>query len=280
MGFAPGVREDYSYRTDDYPNVDLPVVILDNDFRDPDVARYLDRFDRYDPSVAILGDAYTSWEAERYQAIVDELEAQHPYKEYVVVPKCTTAFDRLDDTVTLGVPLGYSDETWREVGDLRDWRGRDVHLLGGNPHTQYAAIKELTQPTVTGDPPANVVGMDWNGPHKGALMGEYWTPDGWESADQLSIRESVRWSLAEIKRFWQDRDVWPATEPVDLYGPAVKEPDELIFMDCGGDPIPDREALEQAYVTEYEEYGALAFASEREKRFVEWREGLKPVSRR
>lgn len=45
--------------------------------------------------------------------------------------------------------------------------------------------------------------------------------------------------------------MWPETEPVELYGEAVKEPDRLIFMDQGGDPIPDREALENAYVDEY-----------------------------
>lgn len=277
MGFAPGVREDYSYLADEYPNVELPIVILDNDFRDPDLARYLDRFDRYDPPVAILGDAYTRWKADQYQTVTDKLQDRYPHKEYVVVPKCRTAFDALDADVTLGVPLGYSDETWKEFSDILDWRGRNVHLLGGNPHVQYSAIQELTQPTVTGDPPANIVGMDWNGPHKGALMGEYWTPQGWEPADHLSIRETVRNSLYEIKRFWQDKGVWPDTEPIDLYGPAVQEPDERIFMDQGGDPIPGREALEQAYVTEYEEYGTLAFESQTQQQFVEWREGLEPV---
>lgn len=33
--------------------------------------------------------------------------------------------------------------------------------------------------------------------------------------------------------------------------------DELIYMDWGGDPIPDREALETAYVEEYVEWGGV-----------------------
>lgn len=63
MGFAPGVREDYTYHVAAYLNVDLPVVILDNEFRNPDVDRYLVRFETHDPSVAILGDAYTPLQA-------------------------------------------------------------------------------------------------------------------------------------------------------------------------------------------------------------------------
>lgn len=39
-----GAREDYSYQVDDLSNVELPVNILNNDFRDPDLKRYLDRF--------------------------------------------------------------------------------------------------------------------------------------------------------------------------------------------------------------------------------------------
>jgi hypothetical protein len=77
-----------------------------------------------------------------------------------------------------------------------------------------------------------------------------------------------------MKRFWQDHGVWPDTEPVELYGPAVHEPNECIYMDRGGDPIPNREALESAYVEEYEACGAVAFASESQKKFIEYREGL------
>jgi hypothetical protein len=135
-------------------------------------------------------------------------------------------------------------------------------------------IDDLTQPRITGEPPADIVGLDWNGPHKGALVGEYWSRNGWQPADHLSIRETVRKSLEEIKEYWQERGVWPETEPVDLYGPAVKEPDELIYLDAGGDPIPDREALEAAYVGEYAERGSWAFQDESRKKFIEYREGV------
>lgn len=274
LGYAPGVREDYSYRNEAYPNVDLPVVILDNDFRDPDVDRYLDQFEQYDPSVAVLGDAYTPGEARALNDLAANLREEHPYKEFVVVPKCRAAFDILSDDVVLGYAMGYSDVLADNVSDRSDWRGRKVHLLGASPQKQYQVIEDLTQPTLEEEPPADIVGLDWNGVQKVASHGEYWTPDGWQSADHLSIRETVRTSLQEIKQYWQDRGVWPDTEPVDLYGPAVREPDECIYLDRDGDPIPDRESLEAAYVAEYEGYGAVAFASESQKKFIEYREGL------
>lgn len=274
LGFAPGIREDYTYQIDELPNVDLPVVILDNNFHDPDIDRYLDAFETYDPSVAILGDAYTPTDAKRMNRIATDLKDESPYKEFVVVPKCQKAFDILDDEIVLGYPMGYSDVQADDVSERSDWRGRRVHLLGASPPKQYAVIEELTQPTLVGGPPADIVGLDWNGPQKAAYLGEYWSRDGWQPADHLSIRETVQASFEEIKTYWQDRGVWPDTKPIDLYGPAVEEPDEQIFMDRGGAPIPDREALEAAYVAEYEEYGALAFASDTQKQFIEYREGL------
>lgn len=50
-------------------------------------------------------------------------------------------------------------------------------------------------------------------------------------------------SLDEIKALWEDCSVWPETKPINLYGPAAVEPDDPVYMDRGGDPILDREAL-------------------------------------
>jgi len=178
LGFAPGVREDYSYQIDAYPNVDLPVVVLDNDFTDPDIERYVDAFEQDDPSVAIVGDAYSSWAAEQLSELTEQLRDAYPQKRYVAVPKCRDAFDVLDDEVVLGYPIGYSDLQADDIADVDAWRGRPVHVLGGSPPTQYEAIMDLTQPTLSGEPPADIVGMDWNGFQKGAYLGEYWSDEG------------------------------------------------------------------------------------------------------
>lgn len=246
--------------------------MLDNDFHDPDIDRYLDAFDRYDPSVAVLGDAYTPDDAQRYQDVVDELEDSHPYKTYIVVPKSQPALHELDDNVTLGYPNGYSDVQAEDYTDPADWRGEDIHILGGSPPKTWDVIQELTQPTLTSDDPANIVGLDWNGPHKISYMGERWSRKGWKPADHMTIRETVQKSLDEIKKYWQERGVWPDTEPIELYGPPVQYPDRDILMDRGGDPITTRDKMESAYIGEYDDR-TVAFESESQKAFIEWREG-------
>lgn len=273
LGFAPGVREDYTYVAEAYPNVELPVVILDNKFRDPDVERYLAQFETHDPSVAIIGDAGTTAEAQALNEIGRTLRAAHPQKTYVIVPKCRAALDLLDDEIVLGYAMGYSDVQAADVADLHAWRGKKVHLLGGSPPQQYEIIEALTQPTLTDDPPADIVGMDWNGVQKVAYLGEFWSRNGWQPADHLSIRETVRTSLEEIKQFWQARGVWPETEPIDLYGPAVQEPVEPVYAVDGGD-ITTRRELERAIVGDYDDRGPLAYRDATTRAFYEWREGL------
>jgi len=135
-------------------------------------------------------------------------------------------------------------------------------------------MQKLTRPVLNNDPPADIAGADWNGMYKAAYFGEYWSRDGYKEADHLTIRETVRKSLEEIKEFWQEKDLWPETEPIDIYGEPTEEPDEPLWMDDGGDPIGSLEDLENAYVGEYDQKGKLAFQSEVEKRFIEYREGL------
>lgn len=227
--------------------------------------------------MAVIGDAFTAGEAREFQEIVDELEREHPHKRYVVVPKCRDAFDILDDNVVLGYPLGFSELEPEDFSSLSDWRGRDLHLLGSNPNRQWEAMQKMTTPTLTGENPANIVGVDTNFYFRAAYLGEYWSRDGYQPADHLSIRETVRKSLQEIKGFWQDKSVWPETEPREIYGEAVEKPDLDIFYDRGGDPIGSREDLEHAVIREYEEHGKMAFQSDHAKKRWEYYEGLEPV---
>jgi hypothetical protein len=116
LGFLPGFCEDGGYQDTTYSNVDVPIGFLDNDFSNPDLDRYLTRFERFDPSVAMLGDAYSEAEADLYNEVVAELRREHPYKRFVVVPKCREAFDRFADDMVLGYPNGYSDPQADELG--------------------------------------------------------------------------------------------------------------------------------------------------------------------
>ncbi|WP_218836296.1 DUF6610 family protein [Halorarum salinum] len=266
------MREDKTLQQSSWANVAAPVGFLDNDFRDPDLDRYLERVDRYHPDVAVVGDATTYDEAERYQQAANNIRDIYSEVEPVIVPKCRDALEAIEQDTVIGWPNGYANIDPLDYSSIRDWRGRRVHILGGSPTDQYDIVQLLTQPTLTNDDPADIIGLDGNGVLKAAYFGEYWTPTGYERADHLSIRDTVRRSLEEMKEFWEGHGIWPDEEPIDRYGPAVKEPDEPIWMDDGGDPLVSRGDLEAAYIGEYEQ-GTMAFQSEAAKKYIEFHEG-------
>ncbi|KZX48263.1 DUF6610 family protein [Haloarcula sp. K1] len=271
LGFAVGVREDYTYQSK-LRNVDVPIEILDNDFRNPDLDQYIERFEQYEPSVGMLGDAYDQQEARRYNQAARELKRKFPGTEAIIVPKCRDAIDVIDDDIILGYPMGYSDQTADEYTDIIDWRGRRVHLLGASPTKQYPVIEELTQPRVTGEEPADIVGVDWNGVHLAALHGEYFSPHGYGSADHLSIRETVRESLRHIRSYWKSRGVWPTVEK--NRSPLTAEPMDPVWAADGSRATVS--GLEDAIVVEYENGQTLAYRSQHERDRVEYRAGLTP----
>ncbi|WP_058997904.1 DUF6610 family protein [Haloarcula sp. CBA1127] len=271
LGFAVGVREDYSYQSK-LRNVDVPIEILDNDFRNPDLDRYIERFEQYEPSVGMLGDAYDRQEARRYNQAARELKRKFPGTEVIIVPKCRDTIDVIDEDMILGYPMGYSDQTADEYTDIVDWRGRRVHLLGASPTKQYPVIEELTQPRVTGEEPADIVGVDWNGIHLAALHGEYFSPHGYASADHLSIRETVQQSLRHIRSYWKSRGVWPTVE-TDRSA-LTAEPMDPVWAADGSRATVN--GLEDAIVVEYENGQTLAYRSQHERDRVEYRAGLTP----
>ncbi|KAA9400699.1 hypothetical protein Har1131_18655 [Haloarcula sp. CBA1131] len=271
LGFSVGVREDYSYQSK-LRNVDVPIEILDNDFWNPDLDRYIERFERCEPSVGMLGDAYDRQEARQYNQAARELKRKFPGTEVIIVPKCHEAIDVIDEDIILGYPMGYSDQTADEYTDIVDWRGRRVHLLGASPTKQYPVIEELTQPRVTGEEPADIVGVDWNGVHLAALHGEYFSPHGYGNADHLSIRETVRESLRHIRSYWKSRGVWPTVEKDRT--PLTAEPMDPVWAADGSRATMN--GLEDAIVVEYENGQTLAYRSQHERDRVEYRAGLTP----
>ena len=180
------------------PNANPPIGFLDNNFHDPDLDRFIDRVHGLEPEIAVIGDAYDRRQAESLQEAADALQERYDDLQCVTVPKCREAFNVLDDVV-LGYPNGYSTVAPAEYSDPVDWRGRDIHVLGGNPLSQYEVMQELTQPTLAGHEPANIVGVDGNGVIKAAYMGEYWTPN---DTNPLTISVSVKpWNSL----YWKSR---------------------------------------------------------------------------
>ena len=67
--------------------------------------------------------------------------------------------------------------------------------------------------------------------------------------------------------------MWPETEPRDLYGPAVQEPDlDPVHIDTTS-PIWSREELEESYVAELNG-NTVCSDSETARDFVAWREEM------
>nr|WP_303647912.1 DUF6610 family protein [Haloarchaeobius amylolyticus] len=233
--------------------------MLDNDFRNPNLNRYIERVCEHEPRVGVIGDAYDAAKAETYVQTVRELQETVPKTEFIIVPKCREAIDAIPDDIVLGYSRGYADILTHEFSDFMDWRGRRVHILGGSPPKQLHVIDQLTRPTLTGDSPADIVGLDWNGLHRGAQFGEFWTANGWSAdgrdADHMTIRKTVRHSLGRVRTFWESQGVWPeSTSPaerhrIEYQGPS---PDDLrsdTCSECGGSVWSSDRA---PYVAEYD----------------------------
>ncbi|WP_408960534.1 DUF6610 family protein [Natrinema sp. 74] len=263
LGFLPEFREDCGYQQTKYQDLDIPVGMLDNDFRNPDLDRYVARFFEHEPQVGVIGDAYEVNDVDEYVAAVCEIQASYPDAELVIVPKCRGVIDMIPDDLVLGYSRGYADRLAHEFSEPTDWRGRRVHILGGSPPKQHDVIQQLTRPTLTGDSPANIVGLDWNGLHRGAQFGEFWTTNGWDDsgrdADHATVRKTVRHSLACLKAFWQSHGGWPDSTPhddtheVEYEDPSPTDLDSAACTDCGANVWTTRCA---PFVAEYDT-GAL-----------------------
>jgi len=119
--------------------------------------------------------------------------------------------DAIPETLVLGYSRGYADRLAHEFSGPCRLRGRRVHILGGSPPKQLDAIRQLTRPTLTDEPPADIVGVDWNGLHRGAQFGEFWTADGWDDsgrdADHVTVRKTVRHSSLASVSFEDPRNL-------------------------------------------------------------------------
>lgn len=106
-------------------------------------------------------------------------------------------------------------------------------------------IEQLTQPTLTNDPPADVIGVDGNGVLKGAYHGEYLTADGWRSVECVDPRNCLPELGTQETVLRRAGCVARGIASVAAYTPIVRKPDDPIFMAQGGDPIPSQDALER-----------------------------------
>jgi hypothetical protein len=229
LGYGIGHREDSSYQwTPD--GVDLSTQFLDNHFQNPDLDRFVDEVFETEPDVAVIGDVEDEASLDAHLNASEEVWNSYPKMQLILVPKCRPALEDIPEKFILGYPNGKSEIKAADVAPPETWRGRDLHILGGTPLQTWEQIEALTRPSITGDDPANIVGIDSNVCLERALnRGIYRKATGGEArhlrADYTNKRALVLYSLLNIKHFWVERGVWP-TAP-----------------DPTRDPLPNRDRL-------------------------------------
>jgi len=214
-GFTIGHREDSSYQwTPD--EVELPVHFLDNDYENADVERFTKRVFSLEPEIAVLGDIYDSSDLDGILRAGEEIWGSYPDMKLILVPKCREVLEDIPSDYILGFPNGKSDIQALDVATYSTWRSlpHQLHILGGTPDKTYEHITNLTRPTITGESPADIAGLDWNGYTRYAQeWGDYFgATGGWLSnlrEGYHPTRDLVHYSLINAKQYWISRGVWP-----------------------------------------------------------------------
>lgn len=131
LGYTVGYRENTSgFQADDYANVDLPLDFLDNNFHDPDLGRFLDRVDRYQPDVAVT----------RFAGANAEALSARPSAFFLL---SLTAADDADESRAAVADLGAAME--RETG----WRPDEVAAFAGAlKYSEYGPLTRVVMKRV------------------------------------------------------------------------------------------------------------------------------------
>jgi hypothetical protein len=143
-----------------------PVTFADQNWREPDRARYMAALGRFRPKLATVLD----WEREEQLAeVLDWAEEAAQWVEVViVVPKVVGGVERIPETVA-GKPvrLGYSVPSRYSSTPVpvEEFGKRPVHLLGGSPHAQMYFSRQM-----------NVRSVDCNYMIGMAKRGQVWVP--------------------------------------------------------------------------------------------------------
>jgi hypothetical protein len=229
LGYGIGHREDSSYQWSP-DSVSLNTQFLDNHFQNPDLDRFVDNIFQHEPDVAVIGDVEDESTLDKHLKAADEVWSSYPDMRLILVPKCRPVLADVPEKFILGYPNGKSDIKAGDVAPPKAWRGRDLHILGGTPLQTWNEIEELTRPYLSGEDPANIIGIDSNVCLERAMnRGIYRKTSGGEARhlrdSYVNKRALVLYSLLNIKHYWWERGVWPGTD-----GP-------------GRDGLPERDAL-------------------------------------
>ena len=100
LGFLPGFREDCGYLQSQYQGLNIPVGMLDNDFRNPDLDRCLPLF-RTRTSGRRDRRPVRTRRRRQVRGRSAKIQASYPDTELVIVPKCREVIDTISDDLVL-----------------------------------------------------------------------------------------------------------------------------------------------------------------------------------
>jgi ribosomal protein S18 acetylase RimI-like enzyme len=156
-GWLRGTRLDDLER---YERRDIDVEFIDLHWQDPDPERLLAATEKHRPRYVIAGD----YDKDNYQEINDRARQLRGYAENVIiVPHEPGEIGQVPEWAT----VGYSTPTEYAGTDAPVWeyRGRDIHILGGTIEQQIQLYGYLAD---------SIVSMDCNSFHRGATSFAKW----------------------------------------------------------------------------------------------------------
>lgn len=202
-GFKTGGRLD---NIDRLAEDGIPIHFIDMDWHNPEFDRLVEACKKYEPEYVVGGD-YTKHDPSHpdsnIELINERAEILDQYAENVqVVPHGSNQVEHVPKDMVVGysVPTTYG----AAEGELIDYHGRDIHLLGGAPAKQMRMIQEFGE---------DIVSIDGNAINKMAnVANRYWTGGKWEY---------------QCDRKWEPDGPHPDPRPVrrDVAGSELVDPD-------------------------------------------------------
>ena len=176
MGFAPGiisrsVSNSYLQQVD---VLSLKIDFVDNEFKEYDHAKHVEAVKALRPKYATVRDVMTRSQCEaagieyfEFDRIIEMAEDVNRYAENVIIIPKYDCFDDIPEKFMLGysIPTAYGSTPL----SIEMFKGRRVHLLGGNWKRQRNALGILKE---------DVVSLDNNHLMNIARFGLAYTPDG------------------------------------------------------------------------------------------------------
>lgn len=177
-GMAYGTRHDNTSHA--WP------FFVDINFQNYDWQQYMDVIHEHCPVMAMCADYERPDQRRELYRQIRDLRAAGVLR-VMVCPKFPGAIAHIPSwcVVAVSVPTGSVQyKGW--LPDLRDLRGRRVHLLGGSPRLQKTLIVRI------GGHGGHVLSVDGNSHQVGASRGSVWSPDGWRRNAYKRLDQDTR----------------------------------------------------------------------------------------